>query len=410
VPGEAQDLMHTANGTCIDVGKAKILANAFYRKVTAGFFSTSFSPVTPDPITIHQNLIVSVDCTPLPSVPPTTVGLGLHKAPGGLTKLEQAVFLGSAFANLQGGALAAFAGAEGYVVSDLVTGEVKRTKTTAAPSFGAAPISQSPPGPNSGAAFFPFGTSPYLDNYYPADGDFSSLVFNFMNGITDVSNAGGSLTADEQLYVDVFGVNFVSFDNVAGSYQPTSETIPASGIGSGAQVSAFEQTAGGPVLVVTRNMSGKGRLYYAPRDASSPTDVGAVGSDARRIRCAAGVCAVTSFADDLLTIALSDGINPPTIIGDVKVGDGPVDLALKVLNNGDVLIGSTGFNDNTWTLTEIASDGSTVSNTTLQVDDGCTNPGHISFFEDGVGQKALITCYGSDNYDIQDTQAFVTVP
>jgi len=189
---------------------------------------------------------------------------------------------------------------------------------------------------------------------------------------------------------------------MAGNFEPITEKIPASGIGSGMQVSAFEQTAGGPVLVVSRIASpGTGRLYFAPHDGvTSPTDVGAVGPDARRIRCKASLCAVSSFAGDEFTIMSWDGVNLPTIIGNVSVGDGPVDLDLTTVSNGDVVVGSTGFNDNTWTLTEIASDDSVVSNTTQPVDTGCPNPGHLSFFEDGDGMKALVTCYDSGNFDV----------
>ena len=400
---EGRETSSMAIGTCAGVGTGKVnvvlqalsLAKVF-QIVAQKDIKLIGNPT--DDIVVHAS--ASVECINLTPAQPT-VGTGLHNAPGGLTKLEQLILLGSSFANLSGDMLAAFAGAEGYVVSDLATGEVKRTKTGAAPFLGAVPISQAPPGPDREAEIFLFGSSPFIDYYYPNTGDFGGFVLTFPNAITDVSNAGGALTADEQLYVDTFGVSFVAFDSTAGSYQPTSEMIPASGIGGGTQVSAFEQTAGGPVLVVTRVAApGAGRLFFAPRDSTAPTDVGAVGPDARRIRCAASVCAVTSFAGDELTIALWDGANLPTIIGNVTVGDGPVDLDLVVLTNGDVRIGSTGFNDNTWTLTEIASDGSVVSNTTLPVDAGCTNPGHLSFFEDSDGMKALVTCYGSDNYDV----------
>jgi hypothetical protein len=402
--GEAHDISRTVTGTCDRVGNARVDIEFRLASLGGTFHELPLEEHFDSLIHITGALngdVAIVNCVGLPSVPPTTVALGLHNAPGGLTKLEQLILLGSSFANLSGNMLAVFSGAEGYAVSDLTTGEVKRTKTGTAPLFGAVPISQNPPGADSAATVFTFGTSPFLDTYDAAGGDFSNFVFTFTNSISDVSNAGGALTADEQLYVDVFGVNFVAFDTTAGSYQPTSEIIPANGIGNGTQVSAFEQTAGGPVLVVTRVAApGAGQLFFAPRDATTPTAVGAVGADSRRIRCTAGVCVVTSFVDNVLTIVLFDGINPPTIVGNASVGDGPVDVDLKALNNGNVRVGSTGFNDDTYTLTEIAPDGSVVSNTTLPVDTGCTNPGHLSFFEDGDGVKALVTCYGSDNFDV----------
>lgn len=347
------------------------------------------------------------------------VVLGVHLAPPGMTDLEAAILLfgpsaggaaGAAhaassasgsdpFANLTGGILATFAGAEGYVVSDLTDGTVVRNElgNGVGPFFGAVPISADPPGPNSSAGIFAFGPNgAFIRSYDPAAGDFSAFAFSFQTGKTDVSNAGGALTGGEQVFVDASGVGFVGLNPANGSYEPTAETISIPG---GEQVSAFEQTAGGPVLVITRDPT-MGSLFFAPRDGSAPTFVGPVGRDARRIRCREGICAVTSFAGDSLTIISWDGVTMPTIVGDVAVGDGPVDLDLATLANGDVLVGSTGFNDNTWTLTEIAPDGSVVSNTTQAVDAGCTSPGHLAFFTDADGLKALVTCFDSANYDV----------
>ena len=44
-------------------------------------------------------------------------------------------------------------------------------------------------------------------------------------------------------------------------------------------------------------------------------------------------------------------------------------------------IGGCGFNDNTWTVANIASVRSAVSNTALPTDTGCIEPGRLSCFE-----------------------------
>ncbi len=384
--GEAETTT-TATGTCSDVGTGVI----FVRVGSNGVSGLFLAAIVGSSSVLDFALKVSVECT-TPPPPPPAVEPGLFDTPGGLTDAE-AIALIENLANLSGQKLAVFTGAEGYVVSDLVTHEVKRTKMSAAPLFGVAAISQDPPGPDSDAALFAFGQdSSFVDEYSATNGAFSGFVLTIQGTVTDAFPAGGTPNGGEIPYVNEFGVNFLAFNDQFGDYEPTEEVIPVSGA-----VSAFEQVAGGPVLVVTRDPT-QGELFFAPRDGSPPLGIGPIGADSRRIRCSVPVCAVTNFAGDTLTIVLWDGMNMPTLIGTVAVGDGPVDLGLVQLGNGDVGIVSTGFNDNTYTETEVAPDGSVVSNTTTPAPDGCTQPAHAEYLTDSEGLKVIATCFDSANY------------
>jgi hypothetical protein len=154
---------------------------------------------------------------------------------------------------------------------------------------------------------------------------------------------------------------------------------------------------GGQVIVVTDGVPGE--IYLAePAFSQGPiTFIGNAGNDPRRVRCLSGICAISNFSSDSLTIVQWDGSPGATVASTVDVGDGPVGIDLKEVG-GNLSVISTGFNDNTYTVSVIAPDGSVVSNDTSPVPDGCVNPGHAIWLNNT--DQAVVTCNGSDNYAV----------
>ena len=84
-----------------------------------------------------------------------------------------------------------------------------------------------------------------------------------------------------------------------------------------------------------------------------------------------------------------------TITATVAVGDGPIGIDLRRV--GDVIeIISTGFNDNTVTITSVALDGSLLASNTSTVEAGCVGPGH-GLWLSGTN-NAMYTCNTSNSY------------
>ncbi|HKI86951.1 MAG TPA: hypothetical protein VKA53_09420 [Thermoanaerobaculia bacterium] len=359
---------------------------------------------------------------------PPAVSLGNHTAPGGSGEIETASLLGPSFAGFSGGLLTLFSdGSNGYVLFDLTTDEVKRASQGPVNGLvrGAVPISAGQEAARDGEAIIIFGTSDgdsSVDNHDPITGQWTSTPIPGSG--SDASQAGNSLTGTgsqlalangattssgaEVVLTQLDGVHFIA-QSGNGSFALTSEMIPATSLGgNGGPISAFETTKGGPVLVASIAPLGSsppnGSLYFWPRHGA-PSEVGKVGVEPRRIRCLNGICGVTNNTDNSLTILLWDGTTKPTIAGTTPVGDGPVGLDLATLSNGDTVIGTTGYNDNTYTLTEVAADGSVVSSDTKPVDAGCYAPSHLAFFADVEGLKALVTCYYTSSFDVLQVEA-----
>ncbi len=108
---EGRETSSTVIGTCAGVGTGKVnvvlqalsLAKIFQVVAQKDINESIVYPT--DDIVIHAS--ASVECINLTPAQPT-VATGLHNAPGGLTKLEQLILLGSSFANLSGDMLAVF--------------------------------------------------------------------------------------------------------------------------------------------------------------------------------------------------------------------------------------------------------------------------------------------------------------
>lgn len=148
------------------------------------------------------------------------------------------------------------------------------------------------------------------------------------------------------------------------------------------------------VLLVTDGQPGS-LIIGNPQSIYTVAVVGDVGNGPRRVRCAGGTCAVSNFDSDSLTIVKWDGGDNAVITATVNVGDGPVGIDLREVGDTVEII-STGFNDNTLTITTVASDGTVVESVTSPVESGCTGPGHALWLS-GTN-NAIYTCNTSDSY------------
>ncbi|MFH1435425.1 MAG: hypothetical protein ABIJ56_06885 [Pseudomonadota bacterium] len=159
-------------------------------------------------------------------------------------------------------------------------------------------------------------------------------------------------------------------------------------------------------LEPTADSNFAGELWYGDYASefthSSSVFVGEVGVNPRRVRCLAGVCAVSSWRDGYLTLASwPDTSEPPALTGWQRVGDGPVGIDL-IEDGSNILVVSTGYNDNTYTITTVASDATVVSSGTLYAPAGCTGPGHAIWIEDGGTRKVVLSCNTSSNFAVFD--------
>ena len=283
------------------------------------------------------------------------------------------------------------------------------------PLFGVVGATQEPPGPGSAAMLLAFGGN---DNVLNRFDRFGSIV-STNRPTFDVYPAGGNpVGANIVSYVQPNrGVKFYFFNDneFGGLYEPaaTAKEFDDS-LFEGELVSAYVHGNSffiDPVLVLTRDQ--QSGLYLAKFNESdnrpNVTRVADVGLDARKVRCVEAdsgtlVCAVSVFGDDRLAILTWDGETAPTMQGFADVGDGPVGIDLRLLANGNIAVVSTGFNDNTVTVTEVAPSGSVVSNNTRPVLEGCQSPGHAIFIQDSKSIKVVGTCFNSDNYFIMESE------
>ena len=323
------------------------------------------------------------------------------------------------FGDISGSFPVAIAGAEGFVVVDLLTNQVLLEVTqdlsigravTGVPAFGVIGLSQEPPGPGSPAVFLLHGETGF--SFWETDGGGFIQQINQPPAF-DAFPAGGNLFSGYAVTVNSSAVDFVTFDEADNLFKFTSfEDNINSFLFDGSIISAWMPDDGTPEdtpVLVLDNATESG-LYLALRDGSAPTRVADVGPDARKVRCTrlkSGmdnfVCAVSVFGSNQLAILTWDGATAPTFHGFTNVGNGPVDIQLRRLINGNVAVLSTGFNDNTVTETEVAPDGTVISNNTRPTLEGCESPAHAIYIQDDESLKIVGTCFGSDAYFITES-------
>jgi len=306
------------------------------------------------------------------------------------------------------------AGSNGFVVVDALTGDVPFAGNTRL-SF----LSQFEP-PATGAVVFenPDGSGEDTWLKYSPGGTAQRQYFEELNGfgftllgnrgLTDLHHDGSDPAAPEAVGVEAGFRNLKEFF-YTDQFDPGTFTLSSTTFVNSfdfSQVTTLSPISAyrfGDSLFTLVAMDGEpGELILVERDPGGAlttlTLLGALENGPRRVRCAPGACAVSNFASDSLSIATWDGAGTAAVVGHVAVGDGPVGISARPFG-ANVLVASTGFFDDSIWLTEIAQDGSVVSNTSLAAPTGCTQPGHALWLRD-ADESLVVTCNGSSAYAV----------
>lgn len=186
-------------------------------------------------------------------------------------------------------------------------------------------------------------------------------------------------------------VKFLVYDDGISYFKLHTSFIAAAAL-PGATGKAISALADGPdedTFVVTDGTPGSLWVHRAAdRPAGAATKIGDVENDPRRLRRFGNLLVTSNFGSGSITVARFD---TRTIVRHVPVGNGPIGIDGKILGNGYIAIVSTGFNDDTYTITVLTPQGDVVSSDTSPVPEGGLAPGHVIWHEDGI----LISCNGS---------------
>lgn len=197
-------------------------------------------------------------------------------------------------------------------------------------------------------------------------------------------------TSDRLIFVEYFeDENGDYFGRNSDKTIMGSTNFPAK---TGSMVSAFQLVKDGPIIAVGSGSPGSIHYDSDGTGAGTGTKIGDAGNTPRRIRCLLPVCAVSNYGSNALTILSWDGSAQPSITATQSVGTGPVGIDLKADGDGAKII-STGFADNTYTVTTVDGAGAVTDNVTKSVPNGCTSPAHAVWIEDATNTKAVISCY-----------------
>ncbi len=206
-------------------------------------------------------------------------------------------------------------------------------------------------------------------------------------GRSDYHYLGGEPSTEGALFVSGTSVtNVVPADDGSRNYDSQFPLIePFAWVNQGvAPFTAFAETAGGPALVATNGSPSQ--LFVTDPDESVPADqvslAANLGNDTRQLRCRDGLCASSNCGSDTLSIIVWDGAQSASVTANPSVGDCPIGLDVEPLGDGAIFL-STGFFDDTFTLTRVSSSGSIVSNETSDTPGGCTAPTSGVLFSDG---------------------------
>ncbi|MFT4571435.1 MAG: hypothetical protein ACI91F_002326 [Candidatus Binatia bacterium] len=260
---------------------------------------------------------------------------------------------------------------------------------------------------------FGFATTVFEPEFNEFSGFFT--VDPGSNNFTDVRPTGNDPTGGEALATNFQGNEVLSIQPRATFGAAINDRINASALAGldGHVISVYGETIDGPILGVTvgNEIDVPGNLFIhhgGPNDMA--TDLGDVGLSPRRIRCtnpmALGGCIVPNFGDDTMTAVTSDdGFGGGFTLTNIDIGDGPIGGDVVLLSDGEgsgagesptavFRAVTTGFFDNTFTVTDMAADGSVVDQDTFDAPDTCLAPGHAMWLS--TNQFAA-TCNGSDN-------------
>jgi hypothetical protein len=263
-------------------------------------------------------------------------------------------------------------------------------------------------------AMITYGNNGYgITGYDPVSGDF---------GFTQISPGSGSISDVDTFEEDASrgilvqsGLKRVAFiehkTTPSGNYfSVDGPSIPSSLFpgATGTVISAARRNQTAPVYFVTVGATAgdPGTLWRKnnPADvAIQATAVGQVGNEPRRIRFLKSIGVVSNSASDTLTILARDASDNVTIKGTVNVGDSPIGIDLLELPNGNIGVVSTGFLDDTFTVTILEPDGDVVSNVTRPVPNAGDAPS-CAVWANAQGTKVAVSCSGSGELIIVPVQ------
>jgi len=155
-----------------------------------------------------------------------------------------------------------------------------------------------------------------------------------------------------------------------------------------------------PMLVVTIDENQESHLYLVDlvngRAVLTEVTVIFPADEARRLRCLNGICALSSFGSAFgfgnVVFFQWDGqrsITPIQGLSQRTIGVGLIEAGA-----GRVYVGTTSFNDDSYTVFEIGTDGTFIDSWFNPVPVGCIGPGHIIFRS---VLEVLLSCNTSGN-------------
>jgi len=344
-------------------------------------------------VTVH----VRDDCTPTPS----TIELGVHASPVSNPDGVN-VFSKTNWAGISLSYAFTLSGTEGSAVVDPYTNTVAHPFLKSAAAYGSiavqGPLTRAGTVATDGLVEFGStgGTLHLWDDQAQDWFGFSQAIV-FSTSVLDANpytETRGGFTVATPGYVRT-----IEWDDVNGFTSIGADLFSSDFPGiPGGFVSSQARAQAGPMLVLSDGSPGQ--LFVHDRTPGhAATSLGAVGMTPRRVRMVGGIFAVTAQNSDSLFVGTWDVSDNIALTDGTAVGDGPVGVDLVGLESGDVAAVTTGFNDNTYTVTVIdGTTGAIVSSTTTPAPMEILNPAHAAFLD--TDHKIIMTGYGSDNYAV----------
>lgn len=240
-----------------------------------------------------------------------------------------------------------------------------------------------------------------------------ALSFGFQNGLWDIVNAGSSAFTYIEGTNQARGSTYDEKGNT-GLLFPliTSNQLDSGNIGPLRGVLYYQPSgkwarATADLMILADGPSGAaGKIFVGDSQNTSMnlSSVATVGTDPRRMRHAEEIVAVSNFGSDDLTVLLWQGTTVTVGETSIPVGDGPVGIDLIRLSNGNTAISSTGFNDDSYSITIVDASGNLVSNDKFDVPFEGTAPGHATWTRRGEEIWIIVSCNASGDVILIPTE------
>ena len=225
-----------------------------------------------------------------------------------------------------------------------------------------------------------------------------SQLLELSSTVTDGQPYDGDIGSGGLVYTAFTAgrVQFLEYDTEAQFFGPAGALTSFPGA-TGSPISAAVKSDFGAVIATDGT---PGRVYFHDKVDLSAAAVylGDLEDAPRQVSIGGGLAAISNNGSNSLSIVHLFN-KPPSIVGTVAVGDGPIGIDSKVLDGGNVAVVSAGFGDNTYTVTVLSPAGSVVTNVTYDLPEGATGPGDAEWLP-GEGHKIAVTCNTSGHLAI----------